>query len=97
MTIAEKIHEISMKIAKSCERSSRNAKAVSLMLVTKTVPVDRILLAVQCGHKLFGENKIQEVQQKWSEPELHILKPDFIGHLQTNKVKSCIDLCGRIE
>ncbi len=97
MDVSGRIRGISAEIADACGRSGRDAQSVSLMLVTKTVPASRISQAVQCGHRLFGENKIQEVQEKWAAPELQSLKPDFIGHLQTNKVKPCLDACARIH
>lgn len=59
---------------------------VKLVAVSKTNPVEKILEAYQCGQKVFGENRVQELIEK--QPKL----PDdiewhFIGHLQSNKVK----------
>ncbi len=76
---------------------ARDPATVELMLVTKTVPAERIAATFDLGCRLFGENKVQEVVQKWSSPLLSHVKPEFIGHLQTNKVKVCLDSCGRIH
>lgn len=59
---------------------------VKLVAVTKTQPVENIICAYKKGHKVFGENKVQELIQKYQimpkDIEWHL-----IGHLQTNKVK----------
>jgi len=61
-------------------------KNVKLVAVSKTKPVSDILLAYEAGHKIFGENKAQELGSKY--PELpNDIEWHFIGHLQTNKVK----------
>ena len=75
-TIAEKIASIKGQIPDH----------VRLVAVSKTKPVEMILEAYTAGHRIFGENKAQEMRDK------HAALPDdihwhFIGHLQTNKVK----------
>lgn len=61
-------------------------KEVTLIVVTKTYPPEMILQAYDAGHKIFGENKVQEMLDKYEalpkDIEWHL-----IGHLQTNKVK----------
>ena len=59
---------------------ARDPATVELMLVTKTVPAERIAATFALGCRLFGENKVQEVVQKWSSPLLSHVKPEFIGH-----------------
>lgn len=95
--LAANIEWVEKKIEESCLAAGRDRSEVSLMLVTKTVPPDRISQAHELGYRLFGENKIQEVAGKWGDPALNSHKPEFIGHLQTNKVKTCLDLCSRIH
>lgn len=97
LDISDNLNLIRGEIAESCRAVGRTVGDVDLMLVTKTVSVERIAEALRLGCVLFGENKVQEVEQKWGAPELNRLKPDFIGHLQTNKVKVCLDVCGRIH
>jgi PLP dependent protein len=59
---------------------------VKLVAVSKTKPVDRILEVYNCGQKIFGENRVQELIEK--QPMLPAdIEWHFIGHLQTNKVK----------
>ncbi len=59
---------------------------VTLVAVSKTKPNASILDAYNTGHRIFGENKVQELVQKHEELP-HDIKWHFIGHLQTNKVK----------
>lgn len=93
----EQANVILNKMQQAAKKAGRDSSHVELMLVTKTVPTSRILEAYHRGFRLYGENKIQEAAQKWSDPGFEGLRPDFIGHLQTNKVKSCLDVCGRIQ
>ena len=61
-------------------------KQVKLVAVSKTKPVNDLLAAYNCGQKLFGENKVQELTSK--QPQLPSdIEWHFIGHLQSNKVK----------
>lgn len=70
--------------------------SVKLVAVSKTMPVSDILDAYNSGHKIFGENRVQELLQKKdilpSDIEWH-----FIGHLQTNKVKLVVPFISMIH
>ena len=59
---------------------------VTLVAVSKTKPKEAVLEAYATGHRIFGENKVQEMTQKWEELPRDI-QWHMIGHLQTNKVK----------
>ena len=61
-------------------------EGVALVAVSKTKPVEDLLQAYQAGQRIFGENKIQEMCQKW-EQLLKDIQWHLIGHVQTNKVK----------
>lgn len=65
---------------------SEIAENVRLVAVSKTKPNEDILVAYNAGHKIFGENKVQEMVQKYEDLPKDI-EWHFIGHLQTNKVK----------
>ncbi|PYE47962.1 YggS family pyridoxal phosphate-dependent enzyme [Paenibacillus barcinonensis] len=90
-SVEENLKMVRRQIALACERSGRNIADVQLLLATKTVPLDKLQMAVQAGERWFGENKAQELRDKYSlmqqskEVEWH-----FIGHLQTNKVKDVV-------
>ncbi len=74
-------------IRASSERASRDANAVALVAVTKTVPVERIREAIRLGLHTFGENRVQEAMPKMDEIGPAGVDWHLIGHLQTNKVK----------
>ena len=76
MNIPEKIENIIKNIPEK----------VKLIPVSKTKPNDLILQAYNCGYKVFGENKIQELARKYEELPKDI-EWHMIGHLQSNKVK----------
>jgi uncharacterized pyridoxal phosphate-containing UPF0001 family protein len=59
---------------------------VKLVAVSKTKPIDQIKLAYDCGQKDFGENKVQELVNKYNSLNKDI-RWHMIGHLQRNKVK----------
>lgn len=95
-SIEENLKEIRYNIAEACERASRPAESVRLMAVTKTVPFERINHAVSLGIDLLGENRVQEYQSKRDFYDKSA-EVQFIGHLQTNKVKYIIDSVSMIQ
>jgi pyridoxal phosphate enzyme (YggS family) len=79
-----------MDIAGNIETIKKNLpKGVKLVAVSKTKPNEDILTAYNIGHKIFGENKVQELVRKYEQLPKDI-EWHFIGHLQTNKVKLII-------
>lgn len=66
-----------------------NSKPITIVAVSKTFKLDKILPLIEYGHLHFGENKVQEALDKWSEIKLKKpeLKLHLVGRLQTNKVK----------
>jgi len=75
-------------VAKAAAKSGRRASEIQTVLVSKTVPVERIREALAAGMRDFGENRVQEfVEKKAQLPEAQW---HMIGHLQTNKVKQVI-------
>lgn len=98
MSLAENIALIRERISIAARRSGRNPSEISLMAVTKTVDVARIREAYEAGIRLFGENKVQEFQEK--SQSLRVL-PDFrchmIGHLQSNKARNAAELFDGID
>jgi len=65
-----------------------------IIVVTKTFPLDKIIPLLKNGHIHYGENKIQEAEDKWNETKNHYknLKLHMIGKLQTNKAKKAVKL-----
>ncbi|MCR5510270.1 MAG: YggS family pyridoxal phosphate-dependent enzyme [Lachnospiraceae bacterium] len=90
MDIAANISAVKDNIKEACERSGRDASDVTLIAVSKTKPVSAILEAYDAGCRDFGENKVQEIMDKYDKLPDDI-RWHMIGHLQTNKVKYIID------
>ena len=88
--IAQNIAEIKSRMAEACKKAGRNPEEVKLLLATKTVPADRIKLALATGETLIGENKVQELRDKYEELKEVPHTKHFIGHLQTNKIKDIL-------
>jgi len=85
----DELEHVHARIAAACERSGRPTSDVTLILVTKWVESERINQVYQLGQRDFGENRVQELDRKRHElPE--DIRWHFIGHLQTNKVKSVV-------
>lgn len=76
-----------MSIAENLKRIKNSLqKNVTLIAVTKTKPIEDLMEAYNNGHKIFGENKVQEITTKYEQLPKDI-QWHLIGHLQTNKVK----------
>lgn len=84
--IKENLENVEKRIADACMHSKRDRKEVTLICVSKTKPVEMIQEAYDLGQREFGENKAQEMKEKYELLPKDI-KWHFIGHLQTNKVK----------
>lgn len=82
-----RVHE-NIKIA--CQKSGRKPEEVTLISVSKTKPVAMLKEAYQAGSHEFGENKVQEIMDKYPQLPTDI-RWHMIGHLQRNKVKYIID------
>lgn len=97
--IADNFDEITGRIRKAAETWARNANDVDLIAVSKRQPVEAIEMALSLGHRHFGENRVQEAQEKW--PDLKTRYPDIelhlIGPLQTNKAKDAVALFDVIQ
>ena len=74
--------------------NQKNHKLPKIIAVSKTFGMDKILPLIEYGHLDFGENKVQEAIEKWSELKLsnNDIKLHLIGGLQTNKVKLAVQL-----
>ena len=83
------LNEVEQNIITACEKSGRNREEITLIAVSKTKPVSLLEEAYGAGVRNFGENKVQEMCEKYELMEKDI-KWHMIGHLQTNKVKYLI-------
>lgn len=89
-TIEERISEAAVK-------SGRNREDITFLAATKTVDAEVINYAISLGLKYIGENKVQELLSKYDEYDLDNSSLQFIGHLQTNKVRQIVDKVDLIQ
>lgn len=102
--ILKNIAVIQERINNACKENNRNPSEVKLLLATKTVPAERIKMALQTGHTLIAENKVQELKEKYEALKEILHTNHFIGHLQSNKIKdilkygvSCVQSLDRLD
>ncbi len=88
--IKENLSEVKQNITEACARSGRKESDVTLIAVSKTKPVEMLQEAYECGIRDFGENKVQELVDKY-EVMPGDIRWHMIGHLQRNKVKYIVD------
>lgn len=98
-SIPENFDKIIGKIRKAESASGRERGACALVAVTKTQSAENLQAALAHGHRMFGENKVQEAQSHWAElkKEYPDLKLHLIGPLQTNKASDAVALFDCIE
>ena len=87
--IGDNIQQVRTEIVQTCSKVGRLPEEINLIVVTKTIDVDRINEAVSFDVMDVGENKVQEIQNKYHK--VPGVNWHMIGHLQTNKVKYIID------
>lgn len=93
------LEEIKSRIAKAEQAAGRASGSTCLIAVSKVQPNDRVAAVLDQGHRVFGENRVQEAAGKWPEfmekydgIDLHL-----IGPLQTNKARQAVELCHAIH
>ncbi len=88
--LKENLASVEANIRSACEKSGRNRTDVTLIAVSKTKPVEMLKEVYDAGIRNFGENKVQEICEKYDKLPSDI-QWHMIGHLQRNKVKQIID------
>lgn len=93
------LEDVRARIARAAEEAGREAAEVALVAVSKVQPLARVEAVLEAGHRVFGENRVQEAEGKW--PALRARFPDvrlhLIGPLQTNKTAKAVELFDVIE
>ncbi|MFQ5763818.1 MAG: YggS family pyridoxal phosphate-dependent enzyme, partial [Rhodospirillales bacterium] len=97
--IRENLSGIRARIADAAEAAGRPADAVTLVAISKAFPRETVRIALAQGHRVFGENRVQEADEKW--PALKDEFPDarlhLVGPLQRNKARRAVKLFDVIE
>lgn len=94
MSVKENLKHTQDQITKAAVPWDRSVTDINLLAVSKRQPQSKIQDALDAGHRIFAENRIQEAQQHWADlkPNYPDLELHLIGPLQTNKVKEAITL-----
>jgi hypothetical protein len=97
--VADTIAQIQDKIAAAARGVERDPGEVALIAVSKKQPEDRVQAALDAGHRVFGENRVQEAQQRWAERRAQFPDLDLhlVGALQSNKAKDAVELFDAIH
>ena len=88
--LAENLRQVEQRIENACKRANRQRNEVTLIAVSKTKPISMLEEIYKEGIRCFGENKVQELTEKYDQLPTDI-KWHMIGHLQRNKVKYIIN------
>lgn len=88
---------INERIAEAAQKVGKKREDITLLAATKTVDVDVINYAISLGLDHIGENKVQELLSKYDNYDLENASLQFIGHLQTNKVRQIVDKVDLIQ
>ena len=88
--VRENLETVEANIRKACANAGRSRDEVTLIAVSKTKPVSMLMEAYDSGIRIFGENKVQEMCDKYEQMPKDI-QWHMIGHLQRNKVKYIVD------
>jgi PLP dependent protein len=91
MGVAENLERVREQITQAVAKASRSANDVELVAITKTHPAERVREAIEAGHTLFGESRVQEARAKIPELPSN-LRWHFVGHLQKNKIRHALPL-----
>ena len=89
--LKQRIEHINQQIEQAARDAGRDPAEVTLLAATKTVPATVINEAIGYGIRYIGENRVQELLEKYDDLDLAHCHLHFIGHLQTNKVKYIVD------
>ena len=91
VSIAEKLERVREQITQAAAKAGRAINEIELVAITKTHPAEKVREAVEAGHTLFGESRVQEARAKIPELPSN-LRWHFVGHLQKNKIRHALPL-----
>lgn len=90
-SVSQNLERVREQIAQVAVKSGRAVEDIDLVAITKTHPAERVREAIEAGHTLFGESRVQEARVKIPELPSNI-RWHFVGHLQKNKIRHALPL-----
>ena len=99
MSISDQYKNIQSSIETKLFSLSKKLSDIELIAVSKKQPQNKIIELLNCGHRSFGENQIQEVESKWPTLKKNFsdIQLSFIGSIQSRKIKKICELCDVIH
>jgi pyridoxal phosphate enzyme (YggS family) len=99
MTAGMSLQDVRDRLAAAEAAAGRPAGSVTLVAVSKVQPDDRVEAVLSAGHRVFGENRVQEAEDRWGERRARFddLELHLVGPLQTNKVNKALELFDVIQ
>jgi hypothetical protein len=97
ITLETRLSAIRDRIGEAVAHANREPDQVQLVAVSKTVPAEVLRDAYALGLRVFGENRVQEAQEKIAALALPDVRWELIGHLQTNKANRAAELFARVQ
>ena len=91
VSIAENLESVREQITQAAAKAGRAVNEIELVAITKTHPAEKVREAVEAGHTVFGESRVQEARAKIPELPSN-LRWHFVGHLQKNKLRHALPL-----
>src|SRR4026207_941539 len=91
ISIAENLERVREQITQAAAKVGRAVNQIELVAITKTHPAEKVREAVEAGHSVFGESRVQEARAKMPELPSN-LRWHFVGHLQKNKIRHALPL-----
>ena len=95
--IPRNLNVIKNNILKICKKINRNPKEINIVAVSKEQSVEKIEELLKYNHHCFGENRLAELENKWSKLKKRNIRIHYIGALQSRKVKNIFKLSNVIE
>ena len=99
MSISDQYQNIQSLIETKLSSLSKKLSDIELIAVSKKQPQNKIIELLNCGHRSFGENQIQEVESKWPTLKKNFsdVQLSFIGSIQSRKIRKICELCDIIH
>ena len=93
------LHDIKDRVSAALAEAGRAPDDVTLIAVSKVQPADRVEAVLRDGHRVFGENRVQEAQGRWPEFQARYdgIELHLIGPLQTNKARAAVEMFDAIH
>jgi pyridoxal phosphate enzyme (YggS family) len=93
------LHDIRRRIAAAEAQAERPAGSVTLIAVSKVQPPARVEAVLDAGHRIFGENRVQEAAERWPPFQARFdgIALHLIGPLQTNKARAAVEMFDMIQ